>query len=182
VILPASPIHYRNWILQADAAATIAAYQDVRSPTSYCTCHWCRNFMAWREGGYPADVLEVLSRCGLDPFRESDVYQQDLRPDEGTVLYRWFFFFRGRILSGPQAWIFTEDDPDPVLPITKWDLQLVDLSAPPCYVAIGFADSPSRIEAEGQNVPRTLQHGPTVQVELRAHVPWTVSEAMPNRL
>ena len=48
--------------------------------------------------------------------------------------------------------------------------------------AMGFGDSPSRIKAEGQNVPAALRVGPTTQVEFRAHVPSTISEAMPTRV
>ena len=124
----------------------------------------------------------MLQRCGLDPFRESDVYQQALHPDEDSVLYRWFFFFRGRVLSGPQAWVPTGNHPDPVLAVTYWDLHLVEITGPPVRLAVGFCDSPSRIKAEGQNVPTALRTGPTVQVEFRAYVPWTIGEIMPERL
>ena len=173
-------IRFRDWDLEVDAATTAAAYAEVQSPTSTCHCHWCANFVAWRRHGYPPDVIELLTRLGLNPDRESDVYQQDLQPANTTVLYRWFFFFRGRVLSGPQAWILAEDDPDPSLPITKWQLQLLHLV--PGAFAIGFGDSPSRIAVEGRNVPPDLRAGPTTQVELRAYVPWTVSDTMPARL
>src|SRR5262245_50175273 len=106
---------YREWLLEADPPATRAAYAGVTSPTSHCSCNWCRNFVAWRSDGYPAEVVEALTRCGLDPNRESDVYQQALDLEGGAVYYRWFFFFRGRVGSGPQAWVLAEDDPDPVL-------------------------------------------------------------------
>ena len=173
---------YRDWLLEADPAATQAAYELVASPTSNCACNWCRNFVAWRCRGYPADVVEVLWQCGLDPNRESDVYQQALDVEAGAVHYRWFFFFRGRLASGPQAWVLTEDEPDPVLSSSHWDLRVIDVGPTPGDFAIGFGDSAYRIKSEGKNVPELLRSGPTVQVECRARVPWTVTEAMPTRV
>ena len=178
----AESIGYRGWVLEVDAAATAAAYSEIQSPTTTCECRWCANFVAWRQHGYPQEILVLMPRLGLDPNRESDVYQQDLDRNEGTVLYRWFFFFRGRVVSGPQAWTLTEDDPDPVLAVTKWELHMLYLAPRQYGFAVGFGDSPSRIRVEGTNVPPSLRKGPTTQLEFRAFVPWTVSETLPQHL
>jgi hypothetical protein len=172
---------FRVWQLEAEPVATAAAYGVVRAPTERCDCVWCRNFKRWRGDGIPVDVVQVLRHCGLDPARESDVYQQALRPEDGSVLYRWFYFFRGSIASGPQAWRLVEYDPDPVLAVTRWELELLDLPGP-FQQSLGFCDNPARIAAEFNNVPEPLRTGPTVQVELRAWVPWTVGERFPDGL
>jgi len=160
----AESISYRDWVLEVDAAATAAAYTEIQSPTTTCVCHWCANFVAWRQHGYPRGV------------------KQDLDRTKGAVLYRWFFFFRGRVVSGPQAWMLTEDDPDPDLAVTSWELHMLDLLPRPNAFAVGFGDSPLRIRVEGANVPPRLRQGPTTQLEFRAYVPWTVSEALPQRI
>ncbi len=173
-------VAFNAWRLSADPDATLAAYRTVRSPTESCACEWCANFKAWWAVNIPDDVSVALRACGIDPFRESDVYQQALLPEESSVAYRWYYFFRGAVLSGPQAWRLLEDRSDPAFAVTRWDLALVELPGS-AGLSIGFADDPRRIAAEGSNVPESLRAGETVQVEFRARVPWTVSATFPRR-
>jgi hypothetical protein len=172
-------VRYRDWLLEVDPIGTASAYVEWASVTAECACGWCRNFAAWRAHGYPADLAECLSALGLDLAKESDVYQQSVDHHAGTVHYRWFFHCRGRVVSGPQAWNLVAEEPDPVLPVTRWELNVREVS-PIHHVALGFGDDPYRIRQEGQFVPVPLRSGPTVQVELRASLPWTVSEALPR--
>jgi hypothetical protein len=77
-----------------DRDATIAAYALMPvGGADRCGCVQCRNFAAQRGTVYPNEFRDFLSRMGVDPNKEGEVYDKvgpfdsRIRPTGG-----WFYF------------------------------------------------------------------------------------------
>ena len=96
-------VEYEKWVLEVDRPATQAIYSDIpESGAVDCGCDDCLRFDEMRSILYPASVLEVLDRLGVDPGKEVEV--MSFGPDEdGRDIWNWWLLFVGRIKSGPDA-------------------------------------------------------------------------------
>src|SRR5579884_804080 len=67
-------IEFGRWRLLCDPAATRQAVTRIpqRAPAS-CGCSDCQNFLAVHNV-YPAAVLDLLGRLGIESIREAEVY------------------------------------------------------------------------------------------------------------
>jgi hypothetical protein len=89
-----------EWRVRCDPDATRRAYErvGVGAPEA-CGCLDCRNFAAARDRAYPAEVLTLLDRLGINPSREAEVYFTG-ETESGLRLYGVWFHFVGSVVRG----------------------------------------------------------------------------------
>jgi hypothetical protein len=96
-------IPFREWIFECDVEATRAAYDSIASGgAEACGCGYCLNFIEARRQVYPAEMLDLFARLGIDYRKEVEVYQMT-RSASGLHLYGGWFHFVGQILKQPVA-------------------------------------------------------------------------------
>ncbi|HZG53974.1 MAG TPA: hypothetical protein VEZ40_17850 [Pyrinomonadaceae bacterium] len=96
-------ISFREWIFECDVEATRTACDSIASGgAEECGCGYCLNFIEARRQVYPAELLDLLARLGIDYRKEVEVYQMT-RSASGLHLYGGWFHFIGRILKRPVA-------------------------------------------------------------------------------
>lgn len=89
------------WLVQYDEDATRRAYDSVTaSGPEVCECGGCKNWLEARAVAFPQAFLDLLDRLGIDPMKESEVYDIAAVPIRPKVHYYggWFHFF-GRVSS-----------------------------------------------------------------------------------
>lgn len=84
-------------IILVDRECTIAAYKAVTRPwADEFRCVPCRNFAAQRTTAFSSEFLSLLSRLGIDPAKESEVFGcYPLR--SGKRQYSGWFFLCGTL-------------------------------------------------------------------------------------
>jgi hypothetical protein len=96
-------ITFRGWTFECDTEATRTAYDGIASGGAEgCGCDYCLNFIEARRRVYPAEMLDLFARLGIDYRKEVEVYQMN-RGASGLHLYGAWFHFVGRILAQPPA-------------------------------------------------------------------------------
>ena len=94
-------ITYRDWILDCDVEATRAGYETIlKGGAESCDCAGCRNFLAQRDSFYPAEVLNLFDRLGVNYKRDAETYHT-ARLEPGLHLYGSWFHFVGAIEKQP---------------------------------------------------------------------------------
>lgn len=173
-------IIFLNWKLLVDDEQNKLAYQNVVGITESCDCKWCANFAMARDQTYPKKVINLFEQLGVDCTKEADLYQQGRDAKENTIIYRWWFYFIGKVLEGPQAWEFIPADSPKGDGGPYWWKELVTLRERPFSFLIGFADAAGRRQAfEEQYVPEALKPFELVQIEFNADVSWMLSSPLP---
>jgi len=96
-------VQFGRWTLSGDYDVTRAAYAaiSVGGPEERGCTH-CLNFAAQRSKVYPAIVLELFEKLGIQSNREAEIYHM-ARLETGNHLYGGWFHFVGSILSGTDA-------------------------------------------------------------------------------
>lgn len=143
------------WHVEYDAGATRRAYAAVaRSGPDECSCVGCKNWLKVREIAYPFEFLELLDRFGIDPMKESEVYDIAAVPVRPGVHYYggWFHFF-GRVS------------------------RLSD-SGKEVNVSNGFSYGFDSSYAPGPKVFTSSTD--SCRIEFRAEAPWVVAEPEPR--
>lgn len=155
-------ISFGRWQLKADPEATRKAYAAVsKGGPEECSCEPCKNFIAVREGVYPAEVLALFDKLGISFNREVEIYQM-ARMKSGKHLYGGWFHFVGSIASGADA----------AKPIAE-NVWKPDLEKVTEDFSLGFS---SRIGL----LRKSFEGKPIVQVEFTANVPWVISSPEPK--
>lgn len=149
-------IEFGKWKLLCDPQLTRQAHECIASggPES-CGCRECLNFAAARSRTYPAEVLSLLNRLGIDPRHESEIWHYN-RLEPGLHLYGGFFHFAGSIESevgepGPFDMAQGDQAPFRLFFVNKRDL-----------------------------LPESFADLPVVQLEFVARVPWVLRESEPE--
>jgi hypothetical protein len=147
---------FGKWRLSCDPDATGEAHAGMlMGAPEACGCIYCRNFATARNKVYPPEILSVFDKLGINPARESEVYEMGrLKP--GLRLYGGWIHFVGAIESEG-----TEIGP--------FDMEQGE-------------EKPFRMFfANSQNVlPEPFGNQPIVQFEFVAHVRWLLKEAEPD--
>ena len=115
-----------------DRGATLRAHASM--PTGgaeRCACQTCKNYAAQKPVPFPADFLELLSRLGIDPNKEIEVFEMEPDDPQGVEYYGWFYFV-GHVDAGAGA-----PDPENGSTATKFSYYL---SPGPAYAVEQFAD------------------------------------------
>ncbi len=96
-----SQITYRDWIFDFDVDATRAGYETIPAGgAETCDCAGCRNFLAQRDSVFPAEVLALFSKLGVDYRLDAEIYHT-ARLEPGLHLYGGWFHFVGAIMKEP---------------------------------------------------------------------------------
>jgi hypothetical protein len=94
-------ITYRDWIFDCDVESTREGYASITAgAVEKCPCAECRNFLAQRNSVFPAEVLDLFNRLGVDYKRDAETYHMG-RLEPGVHLYAGWFHFVGTILKEP---------------------------------------------------------------------------------
>ena len=89
---------FGQWRYSVDRDATIAAYAETELGASdyLCDCSGCRNFRLARAQVFPGGFLALLDRLGIDPLKESEVFQY-ARLAPGRHSYGGWYHFIGTL-------------------------------------------------------------------------------------
>ena len=160
-------LRFRRWELRCDAAATRAAYEATEIGwAEYCGCVHCRNFHLARDSVYPAEVVGLLERLGIDRTKETEVYPyQEI--DEASAWYAGHFHLVGEIASGPDFWT---EQPGGGLRTNPEGVEVLTDE-----FRMGFTPRLTQVRR-----PFTSQG--TLQLEWVAAVPWLLERRMPKRM
>jgi hypothetical protein len=145
-----------SWIVEYDTDATRLAFDDVASSgPEECACRGCKNWLMAREVVYPKEFLNLLKRLGIDPKKESEVYDIAVVPIKPNVHYYggWFHFF-GRVSRA-------SDEMPETIPVND-------------TFSYAFHSSP----APGPNV--FVNSIDSCRIEFNAEAPWVISDAEPR--
>jgi hypothetical protein len=155
-------VTFRDWVLDADADATRAAYARARTGGSEaCGCDPCRNFVAARARVYPDEVRALFAQLGVDLAKESEAYWTH-RSSDGLHHYGGWFHFVGAIVSCPASRVPVggEGSETRFVEVTPgFSLRFEEASAP-------------RLEA--------LRDARAVQIWFDAAVPWQCDRPEPD--
>jgi hypothetical protein len=81
-----------------DGERTRAAYAAMKNGSAErCWCPYCRNFAAQRSTVYPESFRLLLDELGIDPEKESEVYEGS--PEGSLVGYAGWFFLAGELIE-----------------------------------------------------------------------------------
>jgi hypothetical protein len=107
-----------------DRASTVSAYKTLdHGDASRCSCGDCKNFAQFRNQIYSQELLVLLERIGIDPFKEWEAYSFG-DAVEGRIPYGGWFVFVGEwspvttlretLISGlqPVSFFFTDSFPN----------------------------------------------------------------------
>lgn len=88
---------FGQWRYSVDRDATISAHlQTERGGADTCDCSGCRNFRLARAQVFPAKFLALLYRLGIDPLKDSEVFQH-ARLAPGRHSYGGWYHFIGTL-------------------------------------------------------------------------------------
>jgi hypothetical protein len=94
---------YRDWVFDCDAETTRKAYDDIDfGRAEACDCHLCRNFLLTQPDVFPAEILDLFVRLGIDHRKEAESYHiVPIAP--GLHLYGAWYHFVGQIFQQPDS-------------------------------------------------------------------------------
>jgi hypothetical protein len=85
------------WVIKYDADSTRKVYEQIPDgDAERCGCEFCMNFSLARNQVYPKDVIQVLTKLGVDFKKEEEVYHFR-RVEPGWHHYGGNFHFVGTI-------------------------------------------------------------------------------------
>jgi len=87
-----------------DREATVAIYEKIdRSWAEACGCPSCKNFLSQRDRVYPPSFLKLLDQLGIDPKKESEIFEHIILADyrrNKLHAYDGWLNFVGEYVSG----------------------------------------------------------------------------------
>jgi hypothetical protein len=96
---PGKELRLGDQLIRFDREMTQNAYRGITTDSAAeCGCSFCRNFVAQRAYVYPASFLALLDQLGIDPAKESEVYECG-PTDDGKRFYGGWLFFSGQLLE-----------------------------------------------------------------------------------
>lgn len=115
----------------------------------------------------PKDVLSFIASFGIDLRKEGEVSEYCENGD-GTHLYGGFFHIVGRLISGPDVWVKTDEEGTQEGTHSYLDSNLYELSG----FSFGFTYGISLVP---EGFPE-----PVLQIEFQGNIPWVISEKPGN--
>jgi hypothetical protein len=153
-----------RWIVRADVRRTAEAHATLTmSGAEECGCDGCKNFNAVRPQLLRGPLGAVLSRLGISPPWEVEVYEVG-RAASGLHHYGGWFHFVGTIESGTPAWKPIEGGPTG---------RLADFEPISSTVSIG-------VRTDAALVRPSFQGLPLVQLDISAELPWVIDAPEPG--
>jgi hypothetical protein len=137
---------YKWWRADFDREATIRAHAAMPAGgAEECKCQTCKNYSTQKPVRFPDDFLELLTRLGIDPNKEIEVYEMEPDDPHGVEYFGWYYFV-GHVEADAGA-------PDPANGplVTEFSYYL---AAGPAYAVEQFTDQPvSRVEFQCLRLP-----------------------------
>ena len=152
-------LSYQKWKLAVDKELTQNTYATVAgSSADACVCNDCKNYIAYREQVFPAEIRTLFTELGIDYRKEVETFRYEILPNGLHHIAGWFHF-KGQVLAGPNY-----QEP---LPSGGHTIHLTHITD---TFAIGFA--------EGSSLAYFEDKAGLVQVEFEAHIPWVLDKAL----
>lgn len=77
-----STLHYREWTFEVDQELTRKTYAAVvGSGADTCVCNDCKNYVAYRDHLFPAEVTALLGKLCIDYRKETEVFRYEVLPN-----------------------------------------------------------------------------------------------------
>lgn len=152
-------VNYMDWVLEVDRKSTEQAYHAVSaSGADTCSCSNCKNYVAFRDKVFPAEIKELLDNLGIDYRKEVEIISWEVLPGGLRHIGGWFHF-KGRILKGKDYRI--------PLPGGGYTFDLTKVAE---NFSIGFA--------KGSDLSFFEDKADLVQVEFDTNIPWVIDKAL----
>ncbi len=151
-------IRIARWDVEVDLAETRKAYA-VSEIGTQCDCYNCQNFERLGKDVFPQAYHQILENLGID-YRKPASLTQYTRLDTGLHLYSGFYHFIGRIVSGDDSHLPSDQTygvwTNKTEPITEDS-------------RIGFSDRADLAQD-------SLEGHPLVQLDIELKLPWVIEE------
>ena len=93
-------VKYKDWEFEVDKELTEHTYKKVSgSGADTCTCHDCKNYVAFRDKVFPDEIIELFSDLGVDYRKEVEIISYETLPNGLHHIGGWFHF-KGQVLIG----------------------------------------------------------------------------------
>ncbi|WP_460583059.1 hypothetical protein [Hymenobacter arcticus] len=154
-----STLHYRSWAFEFDHYLTQQTYAAVTgSGSDTCVCNDCKNYVAYRDRVFPAEITLLLADLGIDYRKEVEIFTYEQLPNGLHHIAGWFHF-KGRVLAGPD---YREPLPN--------GGHTINLTSVTDNFSIGFAEGSALTYFEDKNG--------LVQVEFETTIPWVIDKTL----
>lgn len=93
-------VKFKDWVFEVDQRLTRQTYQEIsNSGAEMCGCNDCKNYVAYREKVFPADIIRLFDDLGIDYKKEVEITAWEKVPNGLHHIGGWFHF-KGKILEG----------------------------------------------------------------------------------
>ena len=93
-------VNYKDWIFEVNKQLTEDTYAKIMcSGSEGCDCDDCKNYLAFRDSVFPAEVHNLFNDLGIDYRKEVEILSYETLPNGLHCVGGWFHF-KGRIVSG----------------------------------------------------------------------------------
>ncbi len=160
--VPTQILNFRDWQFEFDRELTQKTYQETaQGGADMCICANCKNFSAYREHVFPAEILDLFDKIGIDYKKEAEIWEIDLS-DGLHQVFGWFHF-KGRMLSGKNVLIKLPNGKGGTYDFTELSDKF----------AIGFS--------EASDLSFFEDEANLVQVDFRAKIPWVIEKVLEHQ-
>jgi len=152
-------VRFQNWIFEVDKALTEKTYNNISgSGADTCGCNDCKNYVAFRDKVFPAEVIELFNDLGIDYRKEVEITYYDTLPN-GLHHIGGLFHFKGKVLAGKDYRV--------PLPLGGHTFDLTRITE---NFSIGFA--------EGNDLTFFEDKTGLVQIEFDTSIPWIIDKTL----
>ncbi|CAM2809386.1 hypothetical protein SHLO109777_01935 [Shewanella loihica] len=146
-----------TWKLATNLEATRQIQGQAGVPAYKCDCEWCTKWRHCFSEVLPNDLLDQLSRIGIELEAPTDLYRYD--SDENGFSIRVVYHAVGKILEGPTQW--TSNDMGEMLMYST-------LREDPHLSLVVFPQSQSHDAGPSF---KTKKEGDLIRIDMRLKVP-----------
>lgn len=142
-----------SWVIEVDVNKTKAFYDKQPLITQDWDSVFEENYVLASET-FPQEVKDIFNSLGIDPCKQGEVSEYKKNKD-GSHIYGGFYFIVGKIISGPDFWIYTEEGSMP-------NFETIN------GIQIAFTDKLAM--SPDEDLPN-----PVIQLEFKLNVPWLLN-------
>lgn len=154
---------YRNWVFEVDFLLTQQAFSNFAvGGADSCACYDCKNYVAFKDNVFPAEIRELFSALGIDFKKEVEIWAIQ-KLENGLHEIGGWFHFKGKIISGT-------DCRKPDITGNGYSVNLTPINK---NFEIGFTS--------GNDLTFFENKRGLVQVEFVTAIPWVIDKKMENK-
>ena len=142
-----------SWVIEVDVNKTKAFYDKQPLITQDWDSVFEENYVLACET-FPQEVRVLFNSLGIDPRKQGEVNEYE-KHEDGFHIYGGFYFIVGKIISGPDFWVNTEEGSMP-------NFETIN------GVQIAFTDELAM--TPDKDLPK-----PVIQLEFQLNVPWLLN-------